>query len=114
MNRGIPLAYLVLDDLKYNLVMKNDMNMELTLPTIFGTAIEHNKEYEVLIERGMFNAVGYEREHSFKGKKNMEEYKKMFYEERQNHQNENTDKETFMKFSMTMSERISFMCINIS
>lgn len=39
MNRGVPLAYLVLDDLKYKLAMKNDMNMELTLPTIFGTAI---------------------------------------------------------------------------
>ena len=61
MNRGVPLAYLVLDDLKYKLTMKDDMNMELTLPTIFGTAIEHNKDYGVLIERGMFNAVGYER-----------------------------------------------------
>ena len=42
MRKGIPLAFLVLDDLSFTMSQRKEMNIELKLWDIYGTAIEHD------------------------------------------------------------------------
>ena len=81
MRKGVPLAFLVLDDLRYDFTQRKEMNMELKLFDIYGTAIEHSKQEQTLTERGMFNAIGYTKEHPFKEKVRIEELLRMFRRE---------------------------------
>lgn len=39
--------------------------MKLVLQNIYGTSVQYNKDYKILTERGMFNAIGYNKEHKF-------------------------------------------------
>ena len=61
------------------------MSIDLTLRNIFGTGIEYKTEKslfgerEVLVERGMFNALGYMETHEIKSREfNINELIKIF------------------------------------
>lgn len=44
------------------------MLIDLTLRNIYGTSVRYNKQEQTLTERGMFNAIGYEKKRDYKQK----------------------------------------------
>lgn len=62
----------------------------------------YNKEYKYLKETGMFNAVGYSKEHPFEGKiRVIDDLFKLF--DRRDERQKRLNKIPFLKFIMKMS-----------
>lgn len=56
----IPIAFLLLDQMAFNFVSsQTGMQIDLIMKNIYGTSIEYNSAEKTLIERGIFNSLGY-------------------------------------------------------
>lgn len=56
----IPIAFLLLDQMVFTFVSSEiGMQMDLAMKNLYGTSIEYNSDEKILIERGIFNSLGY-------------------------------------------------------